>query len=205
MPIAIRPFEMSCIVAYQLAVIVGSRIPGFVTKCPSLIFVVCAAASGSVAYESCQRMCESYVQRVLEPVLLGELHQLDHPRVGRIGQNGDAERQRPWQGNDPNAPKSARTMAWLYLLFAFAAGAMLPFQFGINAQLAHLARQPDPRGVRLVPRRDDRAADRLGVRAQAAAFARAARRRAVVGLDRRIARRVLRHRLDRQRARSSAR
>ena len=49
MPITIRPSEMSCIVAYQLAVIVGSRMPGFVTKCPSLILLVCAAASGSVA------------------------------------------------------------------------------------------------------------------------------------------------------------
>jgi transporter family-2 protein len=27
-------------------------------------------------------------------------------------------------------------MVWLYLLFAVAAGAMLPFQFGINAQLS---------------------------------------------------------------------
>ena len=49
MPIAMRPFEMSCAVAYQLAVIVGSRMPGFVTKWPSLICSVCAAASGSVA------------------------------------------------------------------------------------------------------------------------------------------------------------
>jgi len=40
---------MSCIVAYQLAVIVGSRMPGFVTKCPSLILLVWAAASGRVA------------------------------------------------------------------------------------------------------------------------------------------------------------
>ena len=35
MPMTMRPSEMSCIVAYQLAVIVGSRIPGFVTKWPS--------------------------------------------------------------------------------------------------------------------------------------------------------------------------
>ena len=49
MPIAIRPFEMSCTVAYQLATIVGSRMPGFVTKWPSLIFSVWAATSGSVA------------------------------------------------------------------------------------------------------------------------------------------------------------
>ena len=59
MPITIRPFERSCIVAYQLAVTVGSRIPGFVTKWPSLIRSVWSATSGSVAYDSCQRMCES--------------------------------------------------------------------------------------------------------------------------------------------------
>lgn len=33
-------------------------------------------------------------------------------------------------------------MAWLYLLFAFAAGAALPFQAGINAQLAHWVDSP---------------------------------------------------------------
>jgi hypothetical protein len=58
-PITMRPFETSCMVAYQLAVIVGSRIPGFVTKWPSFIRAVCAAASGRVAYDSCHRMCES--------------------------------------------------------------------------------------------------------------------------------------------------
>ncbi len=31
---------------------------------------------------------------------------------------------------------------WAYLLFGFAAGAMLPFQFGINAQLAHWLDSP---------------------------------------------------------------
>src|SRR6266852_1997888 len=67
MPIAIRPFEMSCIVAYQLAVIVGSRMPGLVTKCPSLIFSVRSAARTSVAYDSCQRMCESYVHAYSKP------------------------------------------------------------------------------------------------------------------------------------------
>ena len=49
MPITMRPFETSCIVAYQLAVIVGSRMPGFVTQCPSLIFFVCVAAIASSA------------------------------------------------------------------------------------------------------------------------------------------------------------
>ena len=33
-------------------------------------------------------------------------------------------------------------MVWLYLLFAVAAGAMLPFQFGINAQLSNWVDSP---------------------------------------------------------------
>jgi transporter family-2 protein len=33
-------------------------------------------------------------------------------------------------------------MVWLYLLFAVAAGAMLPFQFGVNAQLSHWVGSP---------------------------------------------------------------
>src|SRR4051794_41974349 len=67
MPITMRPFEMSCAVAYQLATTVGSRMPGFVTKCPSLILSVFDATSGSVAYESCHRMCESYVHAYSKP------------------------------------------------------------------------------------------------------------------------------------------
>src|SRR5436190_11532171 len=67
MPITIRPFVTSCIVAYQLAVTVGSRMPGFVTQWPSFSFCVPAATSGSVANDSCQRMCESYVQPYSKP------------------------------------------------------------------------------------------------------------------------------------------
>jgi transporter family-2 protein len=33
-------------------------------------------------------------------------------------------------------------MVWLYLLFAVAAGAMLPFQFGVNSQLSHWVGSP---------------------------------------------------------------
>jgi bacterial/archaeal transporter family-2 protein len=33
-------------------------------------------------------------------------------------------------------------MVWLYLLFAVAAGAMLPFQFGVNAQLSSWVDSP---------------------------------------------------------------
>ena len=42
---------------------------------------------------------------------------------------------------------------WPYYLFAVAAGAMLPIQFGINAQLAVVAGEPGARDVRLVRRR----------------------------------------------------
>ena len=62
MPITIRPPEMSCSVAYALASTVGSRVPGFVTKWPSFIVDVRSAASVSSGIDSCQRMCESYVQ-----------------------------------------------------------------------------------------------------------------------------------------------
>ena len=113
MPITIRPFETSCSVAYQLAVTVGSRIPGFVTQWPSLIVSRLrrrrARAAGS---DSCQRTCESYVQPYSKPLLLGELDQLDEARVRRIGQDGDAEAQHVlllpgrWQGNEHTAPKS---------------------------------------------------------------------------------------------------
>ena len=34
------------------------------------------------------------------------------------------------------SPESGRVATWPYYLFAIAAGAMLPIQFGINAQLA---------------------------------------------------------------------
>jgi transporter family-2 protein len=38
--------------------------------------------------------------------------------------------------------KTARTVLWPYLLFAVVAGAMIPFQAGINAQLAHWIESP---------------------------------------------------------------
>src|SRR5262249_60596779 len=78
--------------------------------------------------------------RVLEAVVLCELHQLDHPLVGRVRQDRDAEAEHyaspvAWQGNEHIAAKSPRTVLWLYLLFAFAGGVVLPFQAGINAEL----------------------------------------------------------------------
>ena len=45
-------------------------------------------------------------------------------------------------GDEHNAAKLARTVVALYFLFAFVAGAVLPFQAGINAQLAHWIHSP---------------------------------------------------------------
>src|SRR3954452_18988399 len=67
MPMTIRPSEMSCSVAYELARTVGSRVPGFVTKWPSLIFDVSRAATASIGIDSCQRTCESYVHACWKP------------------------------------------------------------------------------------------------------------------------------------------
>src|SRR5229473_7737603 len=62
-----RPFERSCSVAYELASTVGSRVAGFVTKWPSLIFDVSRVATASVGIDSCQSTCESYVHAYSKP------------------------------------------------------------------------------------------------------------------------------------------
>src|SRR6185312_7358972 len=67
MPIAIRPSERSCSVAYALASTVGSRVAGFVTKWPSLIVEVSRAATASIGTDSCHRTCESYVHAYPKP------------------------------------------------------------------------------------------------------------------------------------------
>src|SRR3954452_5517961 len=64
-----RPSDRSWSVAYELASTVGSRVAGFVTKWPSLIFEVSRAATASVGIDSCQRTCESYVQAYSNPCL----------------------------------------------------------------------------------------------------------------------------------------
>jgi len=45
-------------------------------------------------------------------------------------------------GDEHTAAKVARTVVALYFLFAFLAGAVLPLQAGINAQLAHWIHSP---------------------------------------------------------------
>jgi bacterial/archaeal transporter family-2 protein len=47
-----------------------------------------------------------------------------------------------WQGNEHIDAKSPRTVLWAYLLLAFAAGVMLPFQAGVNAELAQWVNSP---------------------------------------------------------------
>jgi transporter family-2 protein len=47
-----------------------------------------------------------------------------------------------WQGDEHTAAKSRVTVVAIYLLFAFVAGAVLPFQAGMNAQLAQWLHSP---------------------------------------------------------------
>src|SRR5829696_8795562 len=84
---------------------------------------------------------------VLETLRLSELRQLDQALVRRIGKDGDAEAEqfgtpRSCAGKEPFSRESRRVAMWPYYLFAVAAGAMLPIQFGINAQLASWVGSP---------------------------------------------------------------
>ena len=84
---------------------------------------------------------------VLEPVQLCLLGELDQAGVGRVGQNGDAEREHVTSG----WARGRETVIFARIpprgnlalpAFGFAAGAMLPIQFGINAQLASWVDSP---------------------------------------------------------------
>ena len=67
MPMIMRPLEMSWSVPYALERTVGSRVPGFVTIWPSLIFDVRSATSAMTGNDSCQRTWESYVHAYSNP------------------------------------------------------------------------------------------------------------------------------------------
>src|SRR2546423_13257481 len=86
-----RPSEMSFNVAYELASTVGSRVAGFVTKWPSLIFDVSRAATASVGIDSCQRTCESYVQAYSKPWLSARWISSSQRWDGGSGRKGSAE------------------------------------------------------------------------------------------------------------------
>src|SRR5439155_14957563 len=133
MPITARPFEMSSSVAYQLAVIVGSRMPGLVTKCPSLIFSVATAASGSVAYDSCQRMCESYVHPYSKPLLSATRKRSIIRAYGGSGSTVTPKLS-AMAGVRSYRPKIPHTM-FFYLLFAVAAGRVRTEEDEIEQQL----------------------------------------------------------------------
>ena len=45
-------------------------------------------------------------------------------------------------GKEASSLESRRVATWPYYLFAIAAGAMLPIQFGVNAQLARYVDSP---------------------------------------------------------------
>ena len=109
MPITMRPSERSCSVAYELASTVGSRVAGFVTKWPSLIFDVSRAATASIGIDSCQSTCESYVHAYSKPCVSASWISSSQREIRRIGQDGDAEAEhRASLAREPIAASRAR-------------------------------------------------------------------------------------------------
>ena len=140
---------------------------------------------------------------VLEPLSLGELRQLDQALVRRVGQDGDAEAEQcrtPGEscaGKEAFSRESRRVATWPYYLFAIAAGAMLPIQFGVNAQLATWV--GSPLRATLVSFVVGTAVLLVATLIFARGWPGSGRARggAVVGLGRRFPRRLLRARLGR--------
>src|SRR5215204_5394666 len=85
-------------------------------------------------------MCESYVHAYSNPRFSASCISSIIRRYGGSGRTVtpklSIEPPGRWQGNEHIAAKSPGTVVWLYLLFAFAAGVVLPFQAGVNTQLA---------------------------------------------------------------------
>ena len=93
MPMTMRPPEMSCSVAWALAVTAGSRVTGLVTHMPIRI------RDGLGRQQRDQRVrLLPEDRRVVGPAgveaeRLGLDDQLDEPLVGRVREDGDAELQ----------------------------------------------------------------------------------------------------------------
>src|SRR5439155_26088998 len=91
-------------------------------------------------------MCESYVQAYSNPCCSASFISSIIRWYGGSGRTVTPKLSMAppsrWQGNEHIDAKSLRTVVWAYLLFAFAAGAVLPFQAGVNAQLAARLHSP---------------------------------------------------------------
>src|ERR687895_251202 len=122
--------------------------PGFVTQWPSFSRSVRSAASASSGYDSCQRMCESYVQPLSKPYSSAFSTSSSRRVYGGSGRTVTPNvSMRPpacgsWEGKWPSSRETSPVATWGYLAFGLAAGAMLPIQFGVNAQLARWVDSP---------------------------------------------------------------
>ena len=140
MPMTARPPEMSCSVAYIDATTVGSRVPGLVTNWPSFMRSVRSAASVSSAVESCQSTWESYVQPYWNPCASASSMSSRKRVYGGSGRTVtpklSIEPPRRCGRGRAYPRRSGSSAMWGYVAFGLVAGAMIPFQAGINAQLA---------------------------------------------------------------------
>ncbi len=86
MPITMRPFVTSCVVAYQLAVIVGSRMPGIRHAVAELERLRLHARDREQGVALLPEDVRVVGPAVLEAEALAALKQLDQPRVRRVRQ-----------------------------------------------------------------------------------------------------------------------
>src|ERR687897_2123424 len=116
---------------------------------PSLIVDVGAASRAIAGIAACHRTWLSYVQPYSNPCASASFVSSIRRWYGGSGRtvtpklsNSGTPRSRA--GKEAFSRESRRVATWPYYLFAIAAGAMLPVQFGINAQLASWVGSPPP-------------------------------------------------------------
>src|ERR687897_200940 len=114
---------------------------------PSLIVDVRSASRAITGIDSCHRTWLSYVQPYSNPCASASFVSSIRRWYGGSGRtvtpklsNSGTPRSRA--GKEAFSRESRRVATWPYYLFAIAAGAMLPVQFGINAQLASWVGSP---------------------------------------------------------------
>ena len=120
-PITIRPPEMSCSVAWALAVTAGSRVTGLVTHMPMFIVVGVRREQRDQRVRLLPEDRGVVGPARVEAELLGLDDELDQPLIRRVRQDGDAEAQhqfasagsnserltkRPWPGWETTLPSS---------------------------------------------------------------------------------------------------
>src|SRR5829696_7096414 len=199
----IRPFEMSCRVAYALASTVGSRIAGLVTMWPSLIVDVWSASRAITGIDSCHRTWESYVQPYWKPCASASFVSSIRRWYGGSGRTVTPNS----SNGKPPGVAIGRESVILPRIPARGNVAVLPLRDrggrdapdSVRDQRAagRLGREPAPRHPRLLRRRGGGAPRGDAALRPRPAGHGGARRGTLVGVARRLPRRVLRPRLGR--------